>query len=46
MRHRLRGRLAHLLTLATPRGRFGFGCLAVMLPETRVHIGVNRSGIL
>ncbi len=38
---RLHGGLAHLLALAATRGRLLFGLLAVMLPETDIHIALN-----
>ncbi len=37
----LHGGLAHLLALTTTGGRLLFGLLAVMLPETDIHIALN-----
>ncbi len=37
----LHGGLAHLLALATTSGCLLFGLLAVMLPETDIHIALN-----
>lgn len=46
MTDRLHSGCAHLLTLATPRGRFCLGLLTVVLPEARVHVALNISGVL
>jgi len=35
----------HLLALAATRGGLGVGLLAVMLPETRIHIRLNGGGV-
>jgi len=37
----LHGGLTHLLALAATRGSLLFGLLAVMLPETNIHITLN-----
>ena len=41
----LHGGCAHLFPATAPRGGLGLRLLAVMLPETRVHIGFNRGGV-
>ena len=38
---RLHRRMAHLLPLAPPRGRLHLRLLAIMFPETHVHIALN-----
>ena len=38
---RLHGRLAHLLALAATGGCLLFGLLAIMLPETDIHVALN-----
>ena len=42
----LHRRVTHLLALATARGRLGLGFLAVMLPETDIHVALNVSDVL
>ena len=44
--NRFHRRGAHLLAFTTPRDRFCFGLLAVVLPETRIHIVLNGRGVL
>jgi len=44
--HRLQRRLAHLLALPPPRRRLLLRFLAVMLPETRIHIALNIHRVL
>ncbi len=46
VRDRLHSRLRHLLALATTRGSLGLGFLAIVLPETRIHIGFNCDSVL
>ncbi len=46
MVHRLHGRLAHFLPLPTARRCLGLDFLAVMLPETDIHIALNRRHVL
>ena len=42
----LHRRLRHLLALPATRRRLGLGFLAVMLPEARIHVGLNRRCVL
>ena len=44
--HRLHGRLAHFLPLPAPRRCLRLDFLAIMLPETDIHITLNRNDIL
>ena len=43
---RLHRRLAHFLPLPAPRRCLGLNFLAVMLPETDIHIALNRRHVL
>lgn len=42
MIHRLHGRMTHLLALTTTRRCLVFGVLAIVFPETYVHIFLDR----
>ena len=45
MVHRLHRRMAHLLAFAPPRRRLRFDLLAIMLPETDIHVTLNLRNV-